>query len=186
MQHRWSIRFLALIGIALLALAACQAPSQTGAGSAGTPTSGPTGTATSVPTTGSTPTGSTPTPGAVTLILSKSSYKPGEAIEVTIKNGLSTTIFAIGQHTDCMFVQLERLDNGVWKAEGSCRLVPPTRLVSLAPGSSTPQVLAPGTGLNATGPWPAGTYRIAFQYEVAGAGTSGQQTLVYSANFVIS
>jgi hypothetical protein len=186
MQPILRIRLVVLVLIALFALAACQVPAQTGAGAAGTPTSGPTETASPVPPTASPSTGGTPTPGAVTLVLNKSSYRPDDTIEVTIKNGLATDIFPLGQHTNCMFIQLEFLDNGVWKDEGSCRLVPPTQPLSLAPGSSTIQILAHGTGLNSAGPWPAGTYRAALAYQTVGGSAAGQQTLVYSAHFVVS
>lgn len=97
-----------------------------------------------------------------------------------------TAIVPLGQHTNCTFVQLERLDTGVWREEGACQLVPPTRPISLASGSSMLQALAPTTGLNSSGPWPAGTYRAAVVYQPEGGEASGQQTLVYSATFVVS
>ncbi|HEY7348985.1 MAG TPA: hypothetical protein VH599_11800 [Ktedonobacterales bacterium] len=173
-------RFLALLALALFALAACRAPAQTGAGNTGVTTSEQTGTATAT----ATPEGK-PAPGAVTLVLNKSSYGPGETIEVTIKNGLKTEIFAADHRTSCTLVQLQRLESGTWHSEGFCKLETATRFVALAPGSSTLQALAAGKGLNATGPWPAGTYRVAFMYQAGSDEAPASQGLVYSANFVI-
>lgn len=182
MHHRRRIRFLALLGIALLALAACNVPSQTAAGTTGTPGSTPTGTATA----GATPTGGSPTPGAVTLVLNKSSYVSSQPIEVTIKNGLKTMIWAADHQTDCTLVQLQHQENGEWRAVGTCRLEIATRIIPLNPGSSTLQVLTPGTGLNATGPWPAGTYRVAFAYHTGNEEGAGQGQVAYSATFTVS
>jgi hypothetical protein len=186
MDYRRSIRLFALLGMALFALAACNVPAQTGAGTAGTAGSTPTGTAAAAPTAGKTPTGGSPTPGAVTLVLDKSSYGPNQPIEVTIKNGLKTMIWAADHQTDCMLVQLQHQENGAWRAVGTCRLEIATRILPLNPGSSTPQVLAPGTGLNATGPWPAGTYRVAFAYHAGNEEGAGQGQVVYSATFTVS
>ena len=61
-----------------------------------------------------------------------------------------------------------------------------TKIVSLAAGSSTPQLLAPvGTDPSAGGSWPAGTYRIAFGYGVGSQEALTQQTVVYSATFAV-
>lgn len=178
MHYRRRIRFLVLMGMALFALAACRVPAQTAAGTTGTPT----GTATA----GATPTGGTPTPGAVTLVLNKSSYASSQPIEVTIKNGLKTSIWATDHQTNCMLVQLQHQENGGWRAVGTCRLEIATHPIPLNPGSSTLQVLAPGTGLNAVGPWPAGTYRVAFAYQVGNEEGVGHQQVVYSATFAVS
>lgn len=186
MQQWKQTGFFVLLGMALFALAACNVPAQTGAGTTGTAGSTPTGTATAAPTAGTTPTGGNPTPGAVTLVLNKSSYGSSQPIEVTIKNGLKTMIWAANHQTDCTLVQLQYQENGEWRAVGTCRLEIATRLFSLNPGSSTLQVLAPGTGLNATGPWPAGTYRVAFTYQVGSEEGAGHQQVVYSATFTVS
>lgn len=174
MYYRRRIRFLALMGMALFALAACRVPAQTAAGTTGTATAG------------ATPTGGSPTPGAVTLVLDKSAYVSSQPIEVTIKNGLKTMVWASDHQTDCTLVQLQHQENGDWRAVGACRLEIATRLLPLNPGSSTLQVLAPGTGLNATGPWPAGTYRVAFAYQPGNEEGAGHQQVVYSATFTVS
>jgi hypothetical protein len=83
-------------------------------------------------------------------------------------------------------VDLQRQNGGTWQTVVSCRLEIVTRIVPLAAGSSTLQVLAPaGASQNAGSGWPAGTYRIAFSYGVGSTGALTTQTLVYSATFVI-
>jgi hypothetical protein len=185
MQHLRSIRLLTLMAIALFALAACRAPAQPGTAAAGTPGATPAGTGTAVPTVGTTPTGSPPTAGGVTLALNKSSYLPGDMIEVTIKNELKMTIFAADHRSDCTMVQLERLNNGIWQPMAPCRLEIATRIVPLAPNSSLPQMLTPVVGKGAPSAWPAGTYRIAFTYGKESGNTPGPQTVVYSATFSV-
>lgn len=195
MPHAPRLRFLALMGMAVFALAACRAPAQTGVGNTSSPGSEPAGTSTSVPIERSTSTGGIPAPGTVTLVLSKSSYASGDTIEVTIRNGPKTGIVASDHQSDCTLVQLERLNSGTWQSERPCQLDTPTSMVSLAPGSDTLQVLAPEYGwtaacpggicLNTAGPWPAGTYRIAFGYQAGSEVRSAHQELVYSATFAV-
>jgi hypothetical protein len=137
--------------------------------------------------------GGIPAPGTVTLVLSKASYASGDTIEVTIHNGPKTGIVAYDHQSDCTLVQLERLNSGTWQAERLCRFLTPTRIVPLAPGSDTLQVLAPDMswgdvcsgGICLTSPWPAGIYRIAFGYQAGSDVRSGHQELVYSAPFAV-
>ena len=183
MQHQWGMRFLALLVIALFLLSAC-APGGVGtSGSAGTPVNSPmnspTGTTTAV--------GGTPPPGAVTLVLNRSSYGPGETIKVTIENGLKSMIISADHHSDCTLVEVQRQSGGAWQTVAPCRLEILTKIVSLAAGSSTPQMLAPaGASQSAGNTWPAGTYRIAFGYGVGSEEALSKQTLLYSATFVVS
>src|SRR5258708_28641123 len=86
------------------------------------------------------------TPGQVRLVLSKSHYAPNEAITVTITNGLSTSIYASANFTDCTLVLLE------WKTptrSGPLGRSPAAQFVGtveLQPGSATPQQPTPGAG----------------------------------------
>lgn len=186
----WKTRSFALVGMAIFVLAACSVPAQPGTGSAGaavnSPVRSPTGTATAIPPVGSSPTAEPPTSGAVTLVLNQTSYGPNDTIHITIRNGLKTTILTPDHRTDCMLVELERQSGSTWQAVAPCRLEIVTKIVSLAAGSSTPQLLAPvGTNPSAGGSWPAGTYRIAFGYGVGSQEALTQQTVVYSATFAV-
>ncbi|HLW01755.1 MAG TPA: hypothetical protein VKT82_24080 [Ktedonobacterales bacterium] len=191
MHYLRSIPLLALLGLVLAVLAGCAPGGSAGttgnAGSAvNSPVSSPTGTATATPPVGRTPSAGPPTAGAVTLVLNQTSYGSNDTIHVTIRNGLKTTIYTADHRTDCMLVQLERQSADTWQAVAPCRLEIVTKIVSLAAGSSTPQLLAPvSTSPGSGGSWPAGTYRIAFGYGAGSQAALTQQTVVYSATFVV-
>ncbi len=87
------------------------------------------------------------TPGQVRLVLSKSQYAPNEAITVTITNGLSTSIFASANFTDCTLVLLEWKTPTSWVPRGRCPSAQFAGTVELKPGSATPQQLTPVAGV---------------------------------------
>lgn len=187
MQHRWRMQFLALMTIALFGLSACAPGGAATTGSSGTPVNSPIGTATGTPPVGATPTAGAPTSGPVTLVLNQSSYGQGDTIKVTIKNEMQSQIFSADHHSDCTLVDLQIQSGGTWKTVAPCRLEILTKIVPLAAGSSTPQMLAPAvTSQSANNSWPAGTYHIAFSYGLSSAEALTTQTLVYSATFAIS
>src|SRR5262249_49656579 len=53
----------------------------------------------------------------VTLALDRPSYGSGDAIAVTIRNGLATTIYASDHQTDCTEVTLERSVGDTWQSQ---------------------------------------------------------------------
>ena len=112
----------------------------------------------------------TPTPprsngnsnGHVTVTVDASHYGATDTIGIAINNASGGDISTPDHQTNCKEVTLLRSVNGAWEPQRQCRLLSPTRLVTLAPGS-TPQPLAPGST-----PWPAGIYRVAFAYFIWG------------------
>jgi hypothetical protein len=203
MRHDLKIRLLAFVAVAALGtgVSACGAsiysPTSGASGeitaastqalaTAGTasasrlPTSGPTAT----PGTQVTPV-TTITPGSVTVTTDHTLYSSNESIRVTISNGFAVTIYATDHHTACSYVDLQHLENGSWQVVGKCALMTPTRIVPLAAGSMTTQLLAPGVSQISAAPWSAGIYRIAFAYFVGGDEAIGKSTVVYSADFTI-
>jgi hypothetical protein len=124
-----------------------------------------------------------PTPGQVTVAVDKTHYAPTDTIMVMIFNGLAASVSTTDHQTNCTVVTLERVVNGAWQAEGACRLLTPTRVVQILPGTTTQQ-------LGSTR-WPTGTYRVAFRYfmepdEEPGQGAiPGQGGVVYSASFTL-
>lgn len=185
----WVIVALALCGL----LVGCGVSARGGSGAAGGAT--PAADATVVvngtpipsqrlptPASSATPGGpgstATATLGAVRLVLDKVAYAPGDPVAVMIENGLSVKIVVSDHHTDCTSVQLEKLVLGSWQSAGGvCKLLTPVRLITLAPGSVTPQRIGAPTGASA-----AGTYRVKLVY---GAGGAGQGGVALSANFTV-
>jgi hypothetical protein len=128
------------------------------------------------------------TPGQVRLVLGKSHYAPNEAITVTITNGLSASIYASANFTDCTLVLLEWKTPTSWVPRGRCPAAQFVGTVELKPGSATPQQLTPVAGVvrpssNAT--WQAGTYRVIFAYSLKPDEGGTQGTIVQSENFTV-
>lgn len=124
----------------------------------------------------------TPSPGHVIVATGKSQYTPSEAVDVTIGNGLSGTIFAADHQSDCTVLVIEHLSGQTWQPQNPCLLKSPTRLIPFGAGTTTLQQLQPPSGPNASG-WPTGNYRIALTYRLAPSGT---ETTIYSAQFTIA
>ncbi len=128
------------------------------------------------------------TPGQVRLVLSKSRYAPHEAITVTITNGLSTSIYASANFTDCTLVLLEWKTPTGWVPRGRCPSAQFVGTVELKPGSATPQQLTPVAGVvkpSSDTTWQAGTYRVIFAYSLKPDEGGTQSTIVQSENFIV-
>lgn len=128
------------------------------------------------------------TPGQVRLVLSKSQYAPNEAITVTITNGLSTSIYASANFTECTFVLLEWKTPTGWVPRGRCPSAQFAGTVELKPGSATPQQLTPVAGVvrpSSNTTWQAGTYRVIFAYSLKPDEGSIQGMIVQSENFTV-
>ena len=128
------------------------------------------------------------TPGQVRLVLSKSHYTPHEAIIITITNGLSTSIYASANFTNCTLVLLEWKTPTGWVPRGRCPAAQFVGTVELKPGSATPQQLTPVAGVvkpSSNTTWQAGTYRAIFAYSLKPDEGSTQGTIVQSENFTV-
>lgn len=69
----------------------------------------------------------------VRVVTDKLSYRRGEPIVVTIRNDLTTTIYAPPQGTLCALLLLERRDAGQWLMEDPCPNKPAVHRISLPP-----------------------------------------------------
>jgi hypothetical protein len=128
------------------------------------------------------------TPGQVKLVLSKSHYASNEIITVTITNGLSTSIYASANFTDCTLVLLEWKTPTGWVPRGRCPSARIAGLMELKPGSVTPQQLTPVAGVvrpSSNTTWQAGMYRTIFAYSLKPDEGGTQGTIVQSENFTI-
>lgn len=120
----------------------------------------------------------TAAPGKVSVVLGTTSPAAGDIITLTIANGLSTGIAVTDHHTNCTYVQLQKEVSGTWQPIGDCKLMTPTRLVTLPAGSVTPQKIGIPNG-----PGTAGTYRVMLMYGAAGG--SGLGNVAYSPSFTV-
>jgi hypothetical protein len=194
LRERLALSGRVMVSLALCGLlVGCGVSAQGGSGAAGgaTPAAGATvvvngtpipsqrlPTPSSSPIPGGSGSTATATPGAVRLVLDKVTYAPGDPVAITIENGLSVKIVVSDHHTGCTSVQLEKLVLGSWQpAGGVCKLLTPVRLITLAPGSVTPQRIGIPTGASAVG-----TYRVKLVY---GAGGASQGGVALSANFSV-
>jgi hypothetical protein len=126
-------------------------------------------------------------PGEVRVSAGKPRYTTHDTIDVTIYNGLATSIFAQDNHSDCTLVTLLRSVNGSWQVQGSCvNMMPTHHFVEIPMGASTVELLTPGQDDSAGPLWPAGTYRVAFVYVTSPTQGMGTGTEVDSPPFVIA
>lgn len=126
------------------------------------------------------------TSGPVTVAVDKLHYAPDEMIVASIHNGLSTPIFARDERSVCTLVDLERWVSNSWQIQVPCvNMRPAPHVVQLGPDAVLAQQLAPILSDSSNGPWPEGTYRIAFAYVTSANQPFGQSTVIYSASFTI-
>lgn len=107
----------------------------------------------------------------VTMTTDKTSYVPGDAIVVTITNGLTTSILVPDHQTNCSIVSLELSVGGSWQRQNPCKLMSATRLIEIRASQVSTQQLTPSSSEGASG-WPAGTYRVALEYRLTPTGDS--------------
>lgn len=176
---------LALLALSLaFNIAACGGASQPPAGYSNLSTPA----ATSTPQASATIIGVPITPGQVNLVMSKSHYAPHETITLTITNGLSTSIYATANFTDCTLVLLEWKTPTGWVPRGRCPAAQFVGTVELKPGSATPQQLTPVAGVvkpSSNTTWQAGTYRVIFAYSLKPGEDGTQGAIVQSENFTV-
>lgn len=126
------------------------------------------------------------TSGPVAVAVDKPHYAPDETIVASIHNGLSMPIFARDERSGCTLVNLERWVSTSWQIQAPCvNMQPAPHVVRLAPDAVLAQQLAPILSDASNGPWPKGTYRIAFAYVTGANQPLGQSTVIYSASFTI-
>lgn len=119
--------------------------------------------------------------GVVRLLLDKPAYRPGDKVVVSIENGLNTEIGVTDHHTDCGYTDLQYFAGGTWVPIGACKVMRPTRLVTLPAGSVTPQTIGIPSGASAVG-----TYRVALTYATGGGTSTAQLGPVYSPTFSVA
>ncbi len=129
--------------------------------------------------------GAAPPTQGVVVEVGAASYATTDTIAVTVRNQLGEAIIATDHQTSCTIVQLQAQAHGAWQNVGGCSLGIATRRITLAAGSSTAVQVAPGAGQISAKPWPAGTYRVAFVYQIGATPTSGGGETAYSSPFTV-
>jgi hypothetical protein len=122
---------------------------------------------------------------SVRLLLGKPSYSATDTITVTIRNVRATAITAIGQHTSCTPLALERSVGGSWQPQGDCLSLGPSQVLEIGPGASVAQSLPPSTDRGPAPSWPAGVYRVTLEYSESATTPGGPISTVSSAHFSI-
>jgi FtsP/CotA-like multicopper oxidase with cupredoxin domain len=177
-----SLKLAALGLLSLLALAGCATTSQNA-------------TKTQTPQDALIAPTATITASQVTLATDRPAYKPGDSVRITIANGRSVSIYAIGSKVNCTALDLEVKTASGWQASNVASCDAQTVLDTLE--------IKPGSVATVTIPAPAaGTYRCTLQYttinippprnapsSVSGAvatkSTSGPAAIAYSAEWEV-
>ncbi len=121
-----------------------------------------------------------PTHGVVVEV-GAATYHVNDTINVNVKNELTADITVTDHQTSCTIVQLQIQTSAGWQNQGGCAMGVATRRMPMKAGNTTAVALSPSAGQISVKPWPAGTYRIAFTYQI---GEAASET-VYSAPFTI-
>ena len=104
--------------------------------------------------------------GSIRITTNRADYAPDDAIAVTVRNTLSTAIYAPDTQASCSILSLHYLVNGVWQPSqvAPCPLKRPARLVKIDAGATyTATITAGYPGLQQI-PFPAGSYRLLLTY----------------------
>lgn len=187
---RWSIAS----GLAVLLVAAGGACARgSGPDSAATPTAEPT-TASASPAPSpaaakSSEPAKPPPANGVSVTMSTSRYAVGDTLELTVRNGRSTTIYTEDFQTQCTIVTLQKSSGGSWTDITGCSMGRPTRTLKLEPGAAKQILLDPHAFHLAEGAgelgFGAGAYRVRFGYRLGAEPMGGQPLTAYSSTFVV-
>lgn len=117
----------------------------------------------------------------VLLTTDQARYAPGATLRVTIANAGAEAVRVADHQSDCTAVRIEAWDGQSWALRHPCRLMRPTRLHVIAPGTTLAQEVHPPMDGSASG-WPPGTYRATCAYL---AGADGAEAEAHSDPFTI-
>ena len=104
--------------------------------------------------------------GSIRVTTNRADYAPNDAIAVTVRNTLSTAIYAVDTQASCSILALDYLVNGVWQPSqvAQCPQKRPARSVKIDAGATyTATITAGYPGLQQL-PFPAGSYRLVLTY----------------------
>jgi hypothetical protein len=119
--------------------------------------------------------------GDVTVITDQAYYAPEATIRVTITNHGAAAVRVADHQSDCTAARIEAWDGQTWQLRHPCRLMRPTRLLTISPGAALAQDVRPPAEGGASG-WPLGRCRATCAYLV---GPDGVEAAAHSAPFTI-
>jgi hypothetical protein len=118
---------------------------------------------------------------AVQVTTDQTLYEPGATLRIAITNASVEAVRVADHQSDCTAVCVEAWDGRAWAPCHPCRLMRPTRLHTIAPGTTLAQAVRPPTEGAASG-WPPGAYRATCVYL---ADPDGAEGTAHSAPFTI-
>ena len=118
---------------------------------------------------------------AIQVTTDQTHYAPGATLRVVISNTGPEAVRVADHQSDCTVVRIEVWDGQTWALRHPCRLMRPTRLLAIAPGTTLAQEVRPPTEGGASG-WPPGTYRATCVYLT---GPDGAEGAAHSVPFTI-
>jgi hypothetical protein len=107
--------------------------------------------------------------GSVSISTNRATYGPNDAMAVTVRNGLSTPIYAMDTLASCSILALQYQANGAWQPSqvAQCPQKRPTRQVKIdAGGTYTASITAGYPGIRQL-PFPTGSYRLVLTYSTS-------------------
>jgi hypothetical protein len=132
----------------------------------------------------------TQTSGPVSIATNHTVYGPTDPIQVTVRNKLSTPIYALDTQASCSILGLEVQVNAAWQAASvaRCPLGRPAMVVKLAVGKADTITIQAGSSMMKNAAFPSGTYRLLLNYSTTGSGASilSKPTTVSSMPFAVS
>lgn len=102
-----------------------------------------------------------PAVGGVTITTNQNSYRGDERIVATIKNDTDQSIQTADHRSWCTVLFLQRKVGDMWSNLALCRLLTPTRLITIGPRQSLSVALPPEPALPQH---EAGTYRVELSF----------------------
>lgn len=104
--------------------------------------------------------------GSIRVTTNRADYAPHDAIAVTVRNTLSTAIYAMDTQASCSILSLHSLVNGAWQPSqvAQCPQKRPARPVKIDAGATYTATITAGYPGVQNLPFPMGSYRLVLTY----------------------
>lgn len=104
--------------------------------------------------------------GSIRVTTNRADYAPDDAIAVTVRNTLSTAIYALDTQASCSILSLQQQVNGSWQLSqvAPCPQKRPARPIKIDAGAAYTATITAGYPGMQQRPFPLGSYRLALTY----------------------